>query len=73
MPRAIELIVDGYVRLGDRDALERLSVHRRHLLDSVKSHSGLDLRRTIRDLEDEIEIIGKGLSKLEATADPDRI
>lgn len=73
MPRAIELIVDGYVRLGDRDALERLSVHRRHLLDSVKNLSGLDLSRTIRDLEDEIEIIGKGLNNLEATTDPDRI
>lgn len=73
MPRAIELIVDGYVRLGDRDALKRLSIHRQHLLDSVKNLSGLDPSRTIRDLEDEIEIIGKGLSDLEAGADHNRV
>ncbi len=32
MPLAISLIVDGYVRLGDREALKTLRVHRTTML-----------------------------------------
>jgi len=65
----MELIVDGYVKLSGRKALEDLKAHRRHLADELKSINGvLDLSSSIQLLEDEITMIDAGLAKLNTTA-----
>lgn len=66
MPLAISLIVDGYVRLGDREALETLRAHRVEMLESARSIAEMDTSRMIASLKEEIEIIDAGLSRLKA-------
>ena len=64
MPTAIEQIVDAYVRLGNRRALEDLSAHRQHLVDDLRGKAGLDVSTLVRQLEEEIAVIDAGLEKL---------
>jgi hypothetical protein len=66
MSLAMSLIVDGYVRLGDRDALENLRAHRRGMLDAAMSVTGLDNSRMLAALKDEVAMIDAGLSTLSA-------
>ncbi|WP_426413307.1 hypothetical protein [Bradyrhizobium ganzhouense] len=65
MAKAIELIVDGFVSLGDRQSLESLREHRRRLSVDLKSRSGFDYNFTIRRIEEEIAAIEIGLARLE--------
>jgi hypothetical protein len=66
MPLAISLIVDGYVRLGDREALETLRAHRVGMQESARSIAEMDTSRMIATLKEEIEIVDAGLSRLNA-------
>jgi hypothetical protein len=40
MPKAIEAIVDAYVKLGNRQALEDIRMHRRKLALDLKGRAG---------------------------------
>jgi len=65
MAEAIERIVDGYVKLGNRKALENLKAHRERLAIELKSIDGvLDLGSSIRQLEDDIAAVETGLARL---------
>jgi hypothetical protein len=66
MDRAIERIVDAYVRLQNRKALEDLRTHRQGLLSDLKRRSNLvyDVSGPIRELENELAVINAGLEKL---------
>jgi hypothetical protein len=64
MPTAIEQIVDAYVRLGNRRALEDLSAHRQRLVDDLRGKAGLDVSTLVRQIEEEIAVIDAGLEKL---------
>jgi hypothetical protein len=67
MLEAIKLIVDGYVKLSARKALDDLKAHRRRLAAELRQINGtVDLSSSIRQLETEIEIIEEGLEKLDA-------
>jgi hypothetical protein len=66
MPLAISLIVNGYVHLNDRNALETLRAHRAGLLDSARSIAGMDTGLMMATLTEEIAIIDAGLSQLDA-------
>jgi hypothetical protein len=70
MDKAIELIVDAYVRLQNRKALEDLRTHRRRLLADLKGRSSsvYDLSGPIRQLEDELAVIDAGLQRLSGAA-----
>jgi hypothetical protein len=69
MSTAIELIVDGYVRLRDRKALEDVGAHRHRLATELKSiNRALDLRSSIKQLEEEIAVIDAGLARLNRAA-----
>lgn len=81
MSKAIELIVDGYVRLNDRKALDDLRGQRRRLADNLaeacagladdlKGRTGFDFDKTIEQLQDEIVAIEAGLARLDETARP---
>lgn len=64
MSRSVELIVDGYVRLNDRDALEGILTHRQDLLRQLVAVTGVDPKRAIAQLSEEITIIEAGLATL---------
>jgi hypothetical protein len=69
MSKAIELIVDGYVKVRGRKALEDLKAHRHRLASELKSLNGpLDLSSSIKQLEEEIAAIDAGLAKLNGAA-----
>lgn len=64
MSRSVELIVEGYVRLNDRDALEAILAHRQDLLRQLVAVTGVDPQRSIAQLSEEITIIEAGLATL---------
>jgi hypothetical protein len=66
MSEAIELIVDAYVKLRARKALEDLKAHRQRLASELKSiNTVLDLSSSIKLIEDEIAVVEAGLVKLD--------
>ncbi|MDA9392449.1 hypothetical protein CO683_24495 [Bradyrhizobium ottawaense] len=66
MSSAIELIVEGYARLKDRQSLEELRMHRRRLAVDLKARTGIDCRASITQVEQDIVAIEAGLLTLSA-------
>lgn len=64
MSHSVELIVNGYVRLNDRDALQALLAHRRELLRQLKSVTGVDPRQAVAQVSQEIAVIEAGLATI---------
>lgn len=57
-------MVDAFVRSRNRRALERLRSNRMTLVDSFRSLQGLDLRKTVAGLKDEVAMIEAGIDYL---------
>ena len=70
MSDAIALIVDGYVSLKDRQALEQLREHRQRLRMQLllKRGSAFDPGKSIELYETEVAMIESGLAKLDGGA-----
>ncbi|MDA9434681.1 hypothetical protein [Bradyrhizobium sp. CCBAU 51627] len=68
MSGALELIVEGYVSLKDRKALDELRMHRRKLLADLNACTGIDCTGTIQQIEEEIIVIEAGLARLDGAA-----
>ncbi|MGY8705686.1 hypothetical protein RAD16_08060 [Bradyrhizobium sp. 18BD] len=64
MSRSVELIVEGYVRLKDRDALHDILAHRQDLLRQLVSVTGVDPTQAIAQVNEEITIIEAGLATI---------
>jgi hypothetical protein len=64
MLNAIELIVDGFTQLKDRQSLEDLRMHRRRLAVDLKAKTGFDYRLAITQVEQDIAAIEAGLNTL---------
>jgi hypothetical protein len=65
LTKAIEGIVDAYVKLGDRRALEDLRMHRRRLAIDLNGRSGpYDFSRPLGQINEEIAAIEAGLERL---------
>lgn len=64
MSRSVELIVEGYVRLNDRNALQEILAHRQDLLRQLTSVTGVDPRQAIAQVSQEITVIETGLATL---------
>ncbi len=65
MSLAIKSIVDGYVRLNDRNSLEDLRQHRQFLRRQVNVQGEyLDVSRTIQVLDEDIRVIEAGIGQL---------
>jgi hypothetical protein len=67
MSEAIQQIVDAYVRLNNRRALEDLRMHRQRMAVDLKSRTGFDLSLPIRQIDEEIAVIEAGLERLNST------
>ena len=61
MSRAMEQIVDAYVRLGNRSALEDLRMHREKLAVDLKGRAGYDFSLPIGQIDQELAVIEAGL------------
>jgi hypothetical protein len=64
MSRSVELIVEGYLRLNDRHALEDILAHRQDLLRQLTSVTGVDPKQAIAQVSQEITVIEAGLATL---------
>ncbi|MBR0686829.1 hypothetical protein JQ612_02420 [Bradyrhizobium manausense] len=64
MSLSVELIVEGYVKLKDRDALEDILAHRQDLLRQLVAVTGVDPKQAIAQVNEEITIIEAGLATL---------
>lgn len=66
MSHAIKLIVDGYVRLNDHQALKDVLGHRQQIGKQLKERpkSWVDLSGSIKQIDDEIAVIEAGLETL---------
>ena len=66
MSDAVKLIVDGYVSLQDRLALEQMREHRQRMRSLLQEKAGgpFDVSGSVRLCDDDIEIIEAGLAKL---------
>ncbi|RXH32667.1 hypothetical protein XH99_09880 [Bradyrhizobium nanningense] len=62
MSLPIELIVDGYVKLNDRIALENLLAHRRELLQQMNRVTGVDPKQAVAQVIREITVIERALA-----------
>ena len=73
MSEAIGLIVDGYVRLKDRVALERMREHRDKLLQNYRVHASQGFRVSSLEtsLQEDITAINDALSRLSTIAQSD--
>ena len=65
MSRAMEQIVDAYVRLGNRSALEDLRMHREKLAVDLKGRTGFDYSLSIGQMNEDIAVIKAGLENLD--------
>jgi hypothetical protein len=71
MTKAIEGIVDAYVRLGNRQALEDLRMHRRKLAVDLKGSQGpYDFSLPLGQIDEEIAAIDAGLERLNTAQSP---
>ena len=70
MTEAIQKIVDVYVRLDTRQALEDLRTHRQRLVMNLKARTGYDFSLPLLQVEDELAIIETGLERLAEAAQP---
>jgi uncharacterized small protein (DUF1192 family) len=69
MSKAMEQIVDAYVRLNNRRALEDLRLHHQKLAVDLKEKAGFDFSLLpIGQLDEEIALIERGLERLNAAA-----
>ena len=60
------MIVDGYVRLKDRDALEQLRSHRQRLRQQLRDHryGALDINNSLETFDAEVQVIEAALERL---------
>jgi hypothetical protein len=66
MSAAIKSIVNGYVSLRDRSAIEEIRDHRQRLLKQLRDQpkGGIDPSSTIQLFEEDLREIEAGLSRL---------
>ena len=65
MSEAIELIVEGYLRLKDRTALEDLRAHRQRLRKQLEERppGGIDAGPAIETLDEDLCVIEAALNR----------
>jgi hypothetical protein len=62
---SVKLIVDAYVSLKDRQAMEDLREHRRVLRKKLQACDGIDVSSSIRLIESDLSEIEAGFARLQ--------
>ena len=70
MSKAVELIVDCYVRLHNREALEKMEAERLQSSNGPSQAGGSQsgCSATIRQIENELEVIRSGLAQFKSAS-----
>jgi hypothetical protein len=66
MSSAMIRIVDAYVKIQNRGALEELRMHRRTLIETLQPLRGIDVAGAVKQNQDELVIIEAGIARLPA-------
>jgi hypothetical protein len=69
MSKAMEQIVNAYVRLNNRRGLEDLRMHRQKLAVDLKGRAGDDFSLPIGQIDQELAVMEAGLDKLNAAVE----
>ena len=64
MEPAIKRIIETYVRLNNRGAIEDLLIHRRRLVINLRARLTYDVSRPLAQIEEEIAIILAALERV---------
>jgi hypothetical protein len=64
MSSALELIINGYVKINNSAALEAMKAHKQSLIARVGHDGPFNRAALLGQLNDEIAVIGAGLEKL---------
>jgi hypothetical protein len=64
MLSALELIINGYIKLNDGAALARMKAHRQRVVAGVGDGGPFDRSALLDTLNDEIALIDAGLQKM---------
>jgi hypothetical protein len=65
MSEAVKLIVDAYVNLKDRHAMEEMREHREMLRQKLQACNGIDVSSSIRLIESDLSEIESGFARLQ--------
>lgn len=67
MSEAVKLIVDAYVNLKNRQALEELREYRQRMRKTLEGKTGslFDVGKVIQTCDEDIKIVEAGLARLE--------
>ena len=65
MSESVKLIVDAYVSLNDRQAMEELRDHRQMLRKKLQACNGIDVSSSIRLIESDLSEIESGFARLQ--------
>ena len=66
LSRAIEQIINAYVRYNNRAALDNLKLHRQKMLIDIRARPPSDYDRSLitSDIEEDLALINAGLERL---------
>jgi hypothetical protein len=66
MPEAIRFIVEGYLSLKDREALENLRAHRERLIKQLQERTpgGIDAGQAIDTFDEDLRVIEAAINRL---------
>jgi hypothetical protein len=64
MEPAVKRIIETYVRLNNRGAIEDLLIHRRRLVINLRARLTYDVSRPLAQIEEEIAIILAALERV---------
>ena len=64
MPSTVEALVSSPVRTKNQRALEAMRELRRQLLENLLSRTGIDPRRALKEVRDDLRAIEEGLEQL---------
>jgi hypothetical protein len=65
LSESVKLIVDAYVSLKDREAIEELREHRKMLRNKLQGINGIDVSSSIQLIESDLSEIEAGLVRLQ--------
>ena len=65
MSESVKLIVDAFVSLKNRQAMEELREHRKMLRAKLQACNGIDVSSSIKLIESDLNEIEAGISRLQ--------
>ena len=67
MSHSVKLIVDAFVSLKDREALDEMREHRQRLREQLQARVGqpFDVGQTVKVVDEDLRVIDDGVARLQ--------